>query len=945
MITRKSFLFLILVVFAYSQLLSQNTTNNSYVVEIKLNSSQTLESVSEMYPFLNVTNLTDNILIAEISPKYFNSLRSGVVEFKVLSTPKSNYVARSLPKFSGIANPVIQNMVNNVSSDTIRTNILALQNFGTRYEYTPQQDSAGVYIYNQFMRWGLQAEYDLYAFGTTTLYDLDFIDESTGWIVGTGGMIVKTTNGGQTWLYNNSNTSTSTQIYGVDFVNSSTGWAVAQSGIIRKTTDGGTTWNSQASGQTVALYDVSFVNDQLGFIVGASGRILRTTNGGTNWTSITSGTTQTLRELHFVDSQNAWVVGLSGTILYSSNGGINWTPQTSGVTKYLRAVSFYNNQTGYTVGDGKTILKTTNTGNNWVKLSAPAQADSILRGVSFADSVTGWIVDYIGLIFKTSDGGNSWIMQYNHQGWNSKLLNIKAANLNNITAIGTAGTLQRTQNGGINWSSQTKNLPEQFLHWSNNIVATIPGSISPEKECVIVAHYDSYSTIDPMITAPGANDNATGTVAVMEAARLCAGKQFENTVKFIAVSGEEMGMYGSDYYAFKARDEGRNIIGVVNGDMIGYPTTSDTARLITGSYQTLNRLVDSAAIYNQRYGIGLTLVPVIDNTGASDYGPFALAGYDALDIAEGTAEEIWGGADPYYHKPTDTYDKLHPGMIKKGTQLMLATVSELGKPLTLGRVSGKVVHDANRDSLTSGDLTIKDWVIKLYKAGSLHMRTMTDVSGYYSFTDIAPGTYTIEESLKTDWVQTIPRVGSSDVTLTTYGENAGARAYIVDIQYESNITDKDFGNYYTGPLTNLYPVNAGWNMISIPLEPVSELKIDLFPTAISSAYTYGSDYIEKDTLECGIGYWLKFNSTQQIPITGMPFTANTIDLSVGWNLIGSLSDSISVSSLTTDPDGILTSSFYGYENGYKVADVLNPMRGYWIKANSPGQLILTNLKK
>jgi photosystem II stability/assembly factor-like uncharacterized protein len=944
MISQKSFLFLTLVVFAYTQLLSQSATNNSYVVEIKLNSFQTIESVSEMYPFLNVTDLTDNTIIAEVPPKYFNSLRSGDVEFKVVSTPKPNYVARSLQKTIGTPNSIIQNLVNSVSSDTIRTNILALQNFGTRYEYAPQQDSAGVYIYNQFMRWGLQAEYDLYAFGTTMLYDLDFIDENTGWIVGTGGMIVKTTNGGQTWLYNNSNTSTSTQIYGVDFVNSSTGWAVAQNGIIRKTTDGGTTWNSQTSGVTNALYDISFINDQLGLVVGASGRILRTTNGGTNWTSITSGTTQTLRELHFVDSQNAWVVGTNGIILYSSNGGINWTTQTSGVTKYLRAVSFYNNQTGYTVGDGKSILKTTNAGSNWVKLSAPAQADSILRGVSFADSVTGWIVDYIGLIFKTSDGGDSWIMQHNHQGWNSKLLNIKAFNLNNVTAIGTAGTLQGTQNGGINWNSRTKNLPGQFLHWSNNIVATIPGTISPEKECIIVAHYDSYSS-NPYVSAPGANDNATGTVAVMEAARLCAGKQFENTVKFIAVSGEEMGMFGSDYYAFKARDEGRNIIGVVNGDMIGYPTTSDTARLITGSYQTLNRLVDSAAIYNQRYGIGLTLVPVIDNTGASDYGPFALAGYDALDIAEGTAEEIWGGADPYYHTTQDTYDKLSPGMIKKGTQLMLATVTELGKPLTLGKVGGKVLNDANMDSLTIGDSAIQDWVVKLYKAGYLHIRTMTDISGSYSFTDIEPGTYTIEESLKTDWVQTIPRVGSSEVTLTTYGENAGVRAYIVDIQYESNLTDKDFGNYYTGPLPHLYPVNAGWNMISVPLEPVSKLKIDLFPMATSSAYTYGPGYIEKDTLECGIGYWLKFNSSQQIAITGMSFAADTIDLTVGWNLIGSLSDSISVSAITADPDGILTSSFYGYENGYKIADVLNPMRGYWIKANSPGQLILTKLKK
>ncbi len=943
MIPRKFFLFLILVVFAYSQLLSQSATNGSYVVEIKLNSSQTLESVSEMYPFLTVTNLTDNTLIAEVPPKYFNSNRSGEIEFKILSTPKSNYVARSLQKAPGAPNTIIQNLVNGVSSDTIRTNILALQNFGTRYEYTPQQDSAGVYIYNQFVRWGLQAEYDPYTFGTTTLYDLDFIDENSGWLVGNNGLIVKTTNGGESW--DTQTSGTSLNLFGVDFINSLTGWAVGNSGLILKTTNGGESWTTQTSGQITALYDINFVNDQLGLIVGTSGRILRTTDGGTTWVNITSGTTQTLRELQFIDQQNAWTVGTSGTIRRTTDGGLTWSAQVppAGVISYLRAVCFIDYQNGWSVGEGLTILKTTNGGTNWFQQYAPPGVENTLRGVSFINSLTGWVVDYAGVIIKTTDGGDSWNVQYSHLGWNAKLTNVKATSNNLVTVCGVAGNLYKSTNSGLNWLRRTNSLPPQYLHTSNNIVATIPGTISPEKECVIVAHYDSYSTIDPMNTAPGANDNATGTVAVMEAARLCAGKQFENTVKFIAVSGEEMGMFGSDYYAFKARDEDRNIIGVVNGDMIGYPTTSDTARLITGSYQTLNRLVDSAAVYNQRYGIGLTLVPVIDNTGASDYGPFALAGYDALDIAEGTAEEIWGGADPYYHKPTDTYDKLHPGMIKKGVQLMLATVTELGKPLATGTITGIIYNDLNRDSSSTGDEALAGWVVKLYKDGIIQGRKITSIDGPFSFDNLMPGIYTLEESLYVGWIQSLPRFSDPHITLTTYGENAAPRAYQLNVEAGSFIS-KSFGNYPSWIMARSYPVSSGWNMISIPLEPVSKLKIDLFPTASSSAYAYGSGYIEKDALECGIGYWLKFNSTQQITITGLPFAADTIDLTVGWNLIGSFSDSISVSLLATDPDGILTSSFYGYENGYKIVDVLNPMRGYWIKATSPGKLILAKLK-
>jgi hypothetical protein len=152
-------------------------------------------------------------------------------------------------------------------------------------------------------------------------------------------------------------------------------------------------------------------------------------------------------------------------------------------------------------------------------------------------------------------------------------------------------------------------------------------------------------------------------------------------------------MRGSTDFAVREYEQARNIIGVVNGDMIGYPVTPDTTRLVVCSYLNRNWLVDSALIYNQRYGIGLTLVDMVDNSAASDYGPFAALGYDALDIGEASAEEIWGGADPFYHTPNDSLDKLCPSLIRKGAQLMTATIAELAKPI--GRITG--VKDTKPD--------------------------------------------------------------------------------------------------------------------------------------------------------------------------------------------------------------------------------------------------------
>jgi len=101
--------------------------------------------------------------------------------------------------------------------------------------------------------------------------------------------------------------------------------------------------------------------------------------------------------------------------------------------------------------------------------------------------------------------------------------------------------------------------------------------------------------------------------------------------KFFLVSGEELGMFGSTHYVLQAGEEERKIAAAVNGDMIGYPLTGNPVRLIVGSYPSRNHLIDSALVYNKRYGIGATLDAVVDTTGASDYGPFAAAGRERAE--------------------------------------------------------------------------------------------------------------------------------------------------------------------------------------------------------------------------------------------------------------------------------------------------------------------------
>ena len=105
-------------------------------------------------------------------------------------------------------------------------------------------------------------------------------------------------------------------------------------------------------------------------------------------------------------------------------------------------------------------------------------------------------------------------------------------------------------------------------YW-RNVVATMPGLTDPDDIYVVCAHVDDTSN-NPYNYAPGADDNASGTTAVMIAADVLSQYDFGSTIRFVAFTGEEQGLIGSHYYAQDAYNEGDNILGVLNLDMIAY---------------------------------------------------------------------------------------------------------------------------------------------------------------------------------------------------------------------------------------------------------------------------------------------------------------------------------------------------------------------------------------
>ncbi len=224
-----------------------------------------------------------------------------------------------------------------------------------------------------------------------------------------------------------------------------------------------------------------------------------------------------------------------------------------------------------------------------------------------------------------------------------------------------------------------------------NVVATLPGSDPTAGYYVICAHYDATAVRssgwdwrqDP---APGADDNASGTALVLESARVLAGQTFPWTIKFIAFSGEELGLLGSRAYAEAALLNDERILGVLNFDMIGFNDLAERLELVSNPGSLW--LVDAMRQVNERYEIGLQ-VDVLEDAGAglSDHAPFWARGYDAVLGIENylptdtTTVGVRRGQyriNSQYHSTIDLPDSLNYGLMRRVTQLAVGTLAEYG---------------------------------------------------------------------------------------------------------------------------------------------------------------------------------------------------------------------------------------------------------------------------
>lgn len=260
----------------------------------------------------------------------------------------------------------------------------------------------------------------------SNFYDIHFVEDQLGWVVGfTPNTIYKVTDGGVNWKKLEIEEATDLHITGLHFANKQKGWVVGEAGLILHTTNGGQTWTEQSANVGAFLSQVNFANENIGWVVGENGVIIGTKNGGQTWTkqhqageALPDGKYGALiTSLEVLNENVAWAVGAKfqntdkserHILLKTMDSGQTWIQQTAPVFDgTLTDIHFIDERIGFLVGNVGFLAKTIDGGQTWENQSF-ANVGQAFNRIEFANPTNGFIVGHSGTILKTTNAGQSW---------------------------------------------------------------------------------------------------------------------------------------------------------------------------------------------------------------------------------------------------------------------------------------------------------------------------------------------------------------------------------------------------------------------------------------------------------------------------------------------------------------------------------------------------------
>ncbi len=314
---------------------------------------------------------------------------------------------------------------------------------------------------------------------TDKFFDVQAISEDKAIVIGYGGKILVTLDGGRTWKSKQSGTDVA--LYSIAFPDPRNGWISGQDGALLHTTDGGSTWNRQESGMVDSIFGVTFVDTNHGWAAGDRATFLKTLDGGENWElgyiqpSLEGvGADATLAlvdpifyDIEFLEKDRGWITGEFGKIYRTVDGGESWVEQQnsllgqSGITDALNlptffGISFSDSQNGVVSGLEGKVAVTSDGGETWKFVNAGTangrEASLFATEPLYASCLignTGWMVGAAGRVLRL-EGGNwkQWQVGVPVATW---LRSVDFFDDRTGWIVGGYGIVLRTIDGGENW--------------------------------------------------------------------------------------------------------------------------------------------------------------------------------------------------------------------------------------------------------------------------------------------------------------------------------------------------------------------------------------------------------------------------------------------------------------------------------------------------------------
>ena len=310
-------------------------------------------------------------------------------------------------------------------------------------------------------------------------------------------------------------------------------------------------------------------------------------------------------------------------------------------------------------------------GNSFVNAQTDPMISSIINSVNI-DSLYENLKELTGEKAVTLSSGNVFISSRSYSSYENLLAEEYLQ--------------RRLQKFGLNSSIQ------RFDGGGGNVIGIQYGKKKPNQKIINCAHFDSRPYLG---SAPGADDNGSGTSAVLEAARILSKFQTDYTIVYALWDNEETGLNGSNYYAQLAGSQEDSIIAVINIDMIGWDSDNDYLAEIHSKDISNSNLVASKMIStNYLYEIGLNLALINPGIPNSDHSSFWNKNYSAILLIENYSY-LNGKRDfnAYYHTSNDLLQFINRPYFEKCAKLAIATLAGYAGLQTVSSVENTIPNE------------------------------------------------------------------------------------------------------------------------------------------------------------------------------------------------------------------------------------------------------------